>query len=130
MLRLTIVLLLAFIINGCVTKSITVTEYDSKGRVVRTTTTATSDVVDKIMTEMKDKDVAWYANGWGSVVELTLMNSDTYVPNIKFKIWKADTGHISLRSKRKATENMADVIKAMNPGLHVEADTTGASVHD
>lgn len=120
------------VFSGCVTESVTVKEFDKKGNLVKETTTRSSDVVDKIMREMKDKDVLWYANGWRAYIVATFTDSETYMPNIKLKAEKIDSGHLSLRpamptadiikvykalGDKMTPKEFAAVIKAVNPSF-------------
>ena len=117
-------------ISGCMTETVTVKELDKQGNVVKITTTKSSDVVDKIMSEMKNKDVMWYANGWRAYIVATFTDSETYMPNIKLKAEKIDSGHLSLRPAMPASDiikiykemgakmtpvEFAAIIKAVNP---------------
>lgn len=109
-MRILVLLILSMLLAGCVTETVTIKELDKEGNVVKITTTKSSDVVDKIMNEMRNKDVIWYANGWRATIVATFTDSETYMPNVKLKAEKIDSGHLSLRPAMPAE----DVIKLYN----------------
>lgn len=120
---------LVFGVSGCMTSTVTTFEYGPKGDVVKKTITSSSDVVDKVMTEMSKKDVIWFTSGWLAKLKVCFFDSETMLPNVTITAGKQDTGHLSLRSKL-TPEQIAAIITAMRTKVELSAGPKGASIKD
>lgn len=122
-LSMSLVLLMA----GCATTNSRSSYSPTTGKLISKTTTS-SDPVDKIMKEMKNKDIAWWNCGWFFTIELTLTDSSTYMPSMKIAGGKANTGHISLTKDSK--QDMGECIRAMQTPLALTVDKGGIGIKE
>ena len=121
-----IIMCMILLLNGCTTTN-TLVEFDKSGHITKKVILEENSF-GKLMNEMKGKDIAWWHNGWFFDIEVSLMNSETYIPAVILKGGNANNGHISLTKDSK--QNLGDCIKAMQTTLNVNVDTQGVNIEE
>ena len=126
LLSLIIALTALFALAGCST-STTVTEYDSSGKVTKTTMVE-RDIVDKIAESTKGKLVFAYSGGWAAYVKakVTEAESGAITPFGEVYVGQVDKGYLSIPDKFSCTGvTISDIIAATHKNL--SAGFTGVS---
>jgi hypothetical protein len=116
-----IILLLAFLMSGCVTRS-TVTTYDKDGKIT-TITEVTSDVVDKITQSTKDKTVIIWEDGWLAYVSASPGTVEDPTPHGKIWGGRLSKGYMSIHKDHNVKdfnwEGLAKVIASTRGNLTI-----------
>jgi hypothetical protein len=127
LIALTVIITMFFCcLTGCTT-STTLIEFDEDGK-IKKKVVIESDAVEKIMEEMKHKDIAWFKNGWYAKGEVSTSSSETKTPSLILGAGKLNTGHISLQKDSK--QDIEKIIKAMQSKLDTSVSPGGIELKE
>lgn len=111
------------VLTGCFTgTTTTITEFDTKGNVVKVTETGES-VVKSVVESTKDKTCITWESGWAAYLTATAASTEDPTPTLKIGAGKVDKGVITLHPNHTELQKIIpDVIKSTRQDLTVSTD--------
>lgn len=99
---------ICFLAGGCLTgttkTSTTITEFDTNGKVTKTTVTnaSTESIVSSVMEATKEKSLVVWDNSFKAYLSVSWGDTSTPTPNVNMGIGKNDKGYFSLHKNHGA----------------------------
>lgn len=117
-------LALVLLLTGCTSTRSVITEFDSAGKVIKTTETQQS-VISSVVESTKDKTVIIWEDGWAAYISCSSGTTEDPTPHGKIFCGQVNKGVISLHKDHQNIQGIAEVIKATKSDVTV--NTQGAS---
>lgn len=120
---------ICFLVSGCLTgtteTSTTITEFDTNGKVTKTTVTnaSTESIVSSVMESTKEKSLVVWDNSFKAYLSVSWGDTSTPTPHVDMGIGKNDKGYFSLHKNHDAEygERMIQAARAQE----ITISTTG-----
>lgn len=99
---------ICFLAGGCLTgtteTSTTITEFDTNGKVTKTTVTnaSTESIVSSVMNSTKEKSIVVWDNSFKAYLSVSWGDTNTPTPHVDMGIGKNDKGYFSLHKNHGA----------------------------
>lgn len=111
---------ICFLVSGCLTgtteTSTTITEFDTDGKVTKTTVTnaSTESIVSSVMKATKEKSLVIWDNSFKAYLSVSWGDPSTPTPHVDMGIGKNDKGYFSLHKNHDAAhgERMIQAARA------------------
>lgn len=118
LLILFIVIQIVVFCSGCAGSRTIIQEYDSSGKITKTTET-NSSIVNELMQSTKNKTVIIWKSGWAAGLSVSTATTENPTPTAKIFVGKIDKGMISAQKDQKDWEGIAEIIKATRYDLKI-----------
>lgn len=115
---------LVLLLTGCTSTRSVITEFDSAGKIIKTTETQKS-VISSIVESTKDKTVIIWEDGWAAYISASSGTTEDPTPHGKIFMGQVNKGVLSIHKDHKNIKGAAEVIRATKSDVTVNAQ--GAS---
>lgn len=118
---------ICFLVTGCLTGTTetktTITEFDAKGKVVKTTVTdaSTESIVASVMHATEDKSVVVWDNSFKAYLSVSWGNVDNPTPHVDAGIGKNDRGYFSLHKNHDSRDGERMIQAARAQEISIKA---------
>ena len=103
------------ILTGCTSTRCVISEFDSTGKIIRTTETHES-IISSIVSSTKDKTVVAWEDGWTAYISVSSGTTEDPTPHGKIFVGQINKGMISLH-KNHQNIDIADLIKTTKSNI-------------
>ena len=117
---------LVLLLTGCTSTRSVITEFDSAGKVIKTTETQQS-VISSVVESTKDKTVIIWEDGWAAYISASSGTTEDPTPHGKIFCGQVNKGVLSIHKEHLNITGIAEVINATKSNVTVNAQGASSS---